>query len=335
MSGGRRWGVGLLALVLLVGAGWLAVAALIRSRLETGLGGWDRDLRAAGWTVGHAPVRAAGLWQGAVVVPAVRLVGGGDLVPGGITWQAALVRLAWSPLQPSLLSADGAGAESLGVARLPVLSAVGPIRAVIDLQDPGAPVPITAGALALSQGGAQFTLAGGSLRLTPRLGAVAGQPLLSIALTAQALTSAQAPGLPVDLEASVMVSGPATPPNLSPAERARVWQAAGGTATIPRLVARSGPMALTASGSGSLDPALQPTAQASLRLTGADALVDQLAEAGALGRGQAIALGAVIGLLARSPADGGPPVVTLPLQWQDGRVTIGGFTLARSKPLTW
>ncbi len=335
----RRWGSrigpGLLLLALLAGAGWLAVAALIRSRLETGLGGWERDMRAAGWTIDHAPARAAGLWQGAVAVPAVRLAGGGDVVPGGIVWRAALVRLAWSPLHSSTLSIDGQGEESLGVARLPVVNATGPLQVMIDLQDPGAPVPITAGALVLGAGAARFSLAGGSLRLAPHPGAVSGQSLLSVALSAQGLVAAGAPALPVDLEAAGMLSGPATPPSLPPAERVRAWQAAGGAVTIPRLVARSGPMTVMASGSASLDAALQPVAQASLRLTGADALVDQLADIGVLGRGQAIALGAVIGLLERSPADGGPAVVTLPLQWQEGRVTVGGFTLARSKPFAW
>lgn len=332
---GARIGLGLLALALLVGLGWLGAAALIRSRLEAGLRDWERDMRAAGWTIDHAPVRAAGLFEGAVMVPAVRLAGGGAAVPGGIVWQAALARLGWSPLRPSLLGVDGQGAESLAVARLPTLHADGPIRAVIDLGDARAPVPMTAGALALSDGGARFSVAGGSLMLMPHPGAAAGQPLLSVSLTAQGLTAASAPALPVDLEAAGMVSGPAPPPGLALAEQARAWQAAGGTVTIPRLDAQSGPMAVVASGSGSLDAALQPVAQASLRLTGADALVDQLADIGALGRGQSIALGAVIGLLERTPADGGPAVVTLPMQWQDGRVSVGGFTLARSKPLTW
>ncbi len=332
---GRRLGLGLLAVALLLGAGWLAAAALIRARLESGLGDWERDMRAAGWTIDHAPPRAATVFDGAVVVPAVRLAGGGEAVPSGIVWQAALVRLSWSLLRPSLLSVDDDGAESLGVAGLPVLNAIGPVGATIDLQDAGAPVPITAGGLALSAGSARFSVAGGSLRLVPHPGAAVGQPLLSVALAAQGLVAASAPALPVDLEAAGMVSGPATRPDLRPAERARAWQAGGGKVTIARLVARSGPMTVNASGSGSLDTALQPVAQASLRLTGADALVDQLADLGALGRGQAMALGAVIGLLERSPADGGPAVVTLPLQWQDGRVTVGGFTLARSRPLTW
>ncbi len=331
----KRVGIGLLVLTLLVGLGWLGAAALIRARLRAGLRDWERDMRVAGWTIEHAPLVAAGVWRGAVVAPAVRLAGGGDALPGGLAWQAEAVRLAWSPLRPRLLDLEAGAAESVTLGHLPALYAVGPVQAVIDLQQPDAPMPIITGALSLSQGGTRLNLAGASLRLSPHPGAAAGQPLLSVALTAQGLVAAVAPALPVDLEAEGTVSGPATPPGLPPAERVRAWQAAGGTVTVPRLVARSGPMAMTASGSLSLDAALQPAGQASLRITGADALVDQLADIGALGRGQAIALGAVIGLLGQSEAEGGPPVVTLPLLWQDGRVTVGGFTLARSKPLTW
>lgn len=330
----------LLVLVLLASGGLLGLRLIARQRLQAGLAAWEGDRRAAGWTISHGPPQSLGWTPGAsLLLPDARLAGAAETLPGGVDWRSAAITLAWSPLHPDSLDLAAAGPQSLRLGTAPTLHLTGgPVRATVDLQQPDATVPVSADALALAlalPGADQpVTIAHLVMLMTPHPRAGAGQALLSLSVDVTGLAVPALPGLPADIAAAGALQGPLPPPGTAQA-RARAWQAAGGSIVIPMLTARSGPLALAGSATGSLDGGLQPVARADLRVTGAAALVDQLAAAGVLRRGQAVALDAVLGLLAHRPPDGGPPVVDLPLNWDAGAISLGGFTLAHTPDVAW
>jgi len=150
------------------------------------------------------------------------------------------------------------------------------------------------------------------LRLPPEIGGVLGPDIAAAA-------------------ADATLSGP-LPARLAPAEMA-AWRDAGGTATVRALAVDWGPLRLDGAGTLTLDAELRPAGTLKTRVAGFDALIDALTAAGRLNDNAAGAVRLALKLVEERPADGGAPVVRLPLVLKDGWASLGPLRLFPVAPL--
>ena len=133
------------------------------------------------------------------------------------------------------------------------------------------------------------------------------------------------------LAADGTLSGP-PPGGWSAASLAR-WRDGGGALDIRALSVDWGPVSLRGSGRLSLDGALRPEGEIESRIAGFPALIEALLGQGVIGAETALALSLGVGLLAETPADGGPPEVRVPIALGDGRLSIGPAPVVELPPL--
>ena len=133
------------------------------------------------------------------------------------------------------------------------------------------------------------------------------------------------------LAADATLSGP-PPGGWSAASLAR-WRDGGGALDIRALSVDWGPVSLRGRGRLSLDGALRPEGGIESRIAGFPALIEALVGQGVIGAETALALSLGVGLLAETPADGGPPEVRVPIALGDGRLSIGPAPVVELPPL--
>ena len=182
-------------------------------------------------------------------------------------------------------------------------------------------------------------LRSGSLALRSRLSATEGEPALTIEVAAgDILLPGPGPGALGNrlekLEIDASLSGP-VPLLRHPTQRAEAWRDAGGTIELRRAELHWGPVTANLSATGTLDEALQPMGAGQLRVTGAVEAVNALAAAGWISRNAAGPARAVAVLLARPDAEGGPPVLELPVTLAERRIGLSRLSLARLPALEW
>ncbi|WP_198371486.1 DUF2125 domain-containing protein, partial [Roseomonas rosulenta] len=78
-----------------------------------------------------------------------------------------------------------------------------------------------------------------------------------------------------------------------------------------------------------------PQGRGTLRLAGAPAALESMARAGLIDGSAVGAAQAVVALLARTPAEGGPPRVELPVSLANGTVSLARLPLLRVAPIAW
>jgi hypothetical protein len=96
-----------------------------------------------------------------------------------------------------------------------------------------------------------------------------------------------------------------------------------------------GPLNLDGSATVALDEHMQPMGAGTARIAGYAATLDALVATHVINARAALAAKAVLGLMARTPADGGAPVVEVPLTLQDGALSVGRIPLGRMPELSW
>ncbi len=101
------------------------------------------------------------------------------------------------------------------------------------------------------------------------------------------------------------------------------WRDAGGAIELETLRAAWPPTTATLTGTLALDNKMRPLLVGAARLRGESKLVDGLVAAGSLKRSRASTAKSILALLARPAADGGPPVLSLPLTIRGGNVRLG------------
>lgn len=318
----------LMALVVVHGAAWLWATERLRSGYEA----WAAAMRAAGWAVyGGAPRRAGWPLAAELVIPDPALTGGEALVPGGVAWMGEQARLRLSPLTPGVVEVLPEGAQRVRLAAFP--------EAVISAEAFAVAVPLS------GEGPAE--LRGRALRI-----AVAGIAVEAATLRAETLArgvrmDAGAVALPrgyawplgpvveaVSADVTVPETPLSAPPDGTAAEQAARWRDAGGRVEVPRFALRWGPLSAQGSGAGGLDARLQPRAEASVRLQGWAAALDQLVQGGAVAPGAALAARAALGLFARA-SQGPPGSVVVPVLLADGVLHAGGIPLLKVPLIAW
>jgi hypothetical protein len=136
------------------------------------------------------------------------------------------------------------------------------------------------------------------------------------------------------LSAEALLVGPLPPPG-PPAMAAAGWRDAGGLLEIPALALRWGPLAGDARLSLTLDAALQPQGNGTLRVTGAPEALGALARAGLIDGNAARTAQGIAALLARRPPEGGAPRVELPVALANGTLSVARVPLLRVAPIAW
>ena len=120
----------------------------------------------------------------------------------------------------------------------------------------------------------------------------------------------------------------AIPPG-SPKESLAAWRDDGGTLELRSLRTLWGKLDLNMSGTLALDSQMRPEGALTAIVRGFNETIDAVVAHGLLRGNQAAALKVAMGLMARTPPEGGPPQLNVPLSAQDGTLSLAGLPLAR------
>lgn len=335
-------GLALAALLVLAAAGgyawwWFRLADGIRD----GIARWADERRADGWRVSYGVIETGG-FPGPV---RIRLDTPRVTLPDGLDWQTAELRGRVAPWAPLRVHVDGPGHHELALPAATALQA--------DFEAATAEVLLAPSGrldhLRINLGGGTGRVVGGE---TFRVDA-ARLDLDPIAVPADADHSTTT--LTVDIVAEGILLPETVKPALGPrvgvatlAARlqgrvppepamtaATLWRDDGGTVEIDRLAVEWGPLQMAADGTFALDRTLQPMVAMSTSIRGFNETVDALTTAGVVKRKDAGTAKMVLGLLAKTPANGGAPAIEVPLTIQDGVLSLGPAALAKVPPIPW
>jgi len=338
----RRW-LWIAAVLILIVAGDAVVWRFATRRLEAGLSDWVAAQRAAGWQVSAADQRTGGWpFAAALYLRHVAAEHGSPFGGGDITWQSDRVILRIAALRPTTLQIDASGAGRVRIAGGPdVPYSAGRLVVAVPLRATRQPASGTmfAEALTAGQPGRTVTIHDltTSVRLAPE--AIAGESAVSISLNASGIALPAGPDWPLgqrvaSLATDAVLSGP-LPATGALDERAITWRDDGGVLHVNALRAVWGPLHLRGRAELELDHDLQPAGTGSATMVGYTATANALATRGVMTQGAAIAAKALLSLMARTPADGGPSEVEVPLSLQHRTLSMRQVPLVRLPALNW
>jgi len=343
----RRTAIGGLAALtaasLLWSAAWLALAR----GLDSGIEGWVRDRRAEGWTTEYEPYAIKGFpfrWRARIGRP--RLSHG-----RGFSWSGPWIELGWAPWHPRSVALWTAGSH-----RLQLIDVGGPYRLAADeisgrlgFGEGGIVerIDLDGNAVILNRPG--DTPDGATIRvdrailradLRPDAPSIPGTPSPWLSFDADLLgltlpqTVRTALGRTIGrIAAEAMVTG--SPPAARPVEALTAWRDQGGTVEFSKLSIGWGPLAATGSGTLALDGALQPEGAFTARVAGYGETIDLLGQARALTPNQAMVARLTLGALARTPAGGDRPEVTVAVGLQSRTLSVGPVPLLTLPRIDW
>ena len=334
---------------LLLGAGLLLVLlAVLHSlvwnwmagRLQAGYDAWAAARRAQGWRIEHAvPVRGGWPLSATLRLRDFRLSGGGVSIPGGLDWAAPSVTLRVVLHRPGELRIAAGGPQRLRLGGTEIPFAADRLTASLPLQAHVLPRGGTFEASRLRIG----TVAGGveigaaRLTLDSRMSAIEGKPAISLEGEAENLALPIATPLGRQIGAvriDAALTGP-LPGGRNPTTRAATWRDAGGTLELRRLELDYGPAHAQVAATLALDDQLQPMGAGTLKLSGAEAVLDALAGAGLVTQRNAALARRVVSVLSRPPAEGEPPQLEVPLTLEGRGLAVARIPVARMPALLW
>jgi hypothetical protein len=108
------------------------------------------------------------------------------------------------------------------------------------------------------------------------------------------------------------------------AQALATWRAAGGVLQVKRTELGWGPLDLRAEATVTLDAGLRPLGAGTARIAGFADTIDRFVAARMMPRLAGTALKAVLSAQARVPAGGGAPVLDVPIEAQNGMLSIAG-----------
>jgi hypothetical protein len=115
----------------------------------------------------------------------------------------------------------------------------------------------------------------------------------------------------------------------------RSWRDAGGTVEITRLLARFGPLTISAEATMALDADMQAMGAGTGRIQGFAPALDALAASQAMRLNDANAAKAFLALLARPPMPGAEPQLTAPLTIQERKLFVGPVAVMQMPQIKW
>jgi hypothetical protein len=331
----RRKLLALVAITLSALAGAHTLAWHLATRqLEQGFANWVQTVRTQGWLVSTDPPTPGGWPLSATLsLPHTRIQGS----QAGLEWTAEAVRLVYEPLHPKSLTVLVEGPQNLRLseaADIPLTTTR--LRATIPL---GQGPRLRAGTLDVSglrAGIPGGDLAIGALTVTGQIepGAKPGDQAHLLTLDAHDIDVPSVEGRIATLSLDTLITAPASgAPNWR--ATAAQWQAAGAAIDIRGLTLVWGALDLSGNGLFSLDPALQPAGTANLRIAGHNETLDALVAHHLIAPRAATAAKAVLGLLSRKAAAGGPSEVRVPMALQNRSLQLGRIPLIRLPEILW
>jgi hypothetical protein len=341
----RRLALGLLLLLAAIGAGHALLWRAMASELETGLRSWVQLRRLQGWRIEHAPpVRGGWPLAATLTVDQVRLDGMAATLPGGMTLTSERVVLRVVLPRLDRLLVELPRQQRLRVAGAEYPFTADTLVAVLPLE-PGTPpssAEVSADRLRIGTPAGGLELRRAKFGVQGSSSATEEEEALTLVLSAEGVMLPTAPaggaaaafGRRIDaVGAELSLSGP-IPPGREPVRRAEAWRDGGGTAEVRSVSLRWGPVGAKASATIALDETLQPMGAGTLRLTGAMAALDALAEAGVVASHQATLARTVVPLLSR-PSPEGPPEIEVPLTLEGRTLALARIPVLRLVPLDW
>lgn len=339
----------LVAVLLLVAAGaytafWFRAAGLVRD----GLAEWTTARRAEGYDIAYAGPEIAGFpWHLRIRLDRLALAAPGERWRwGGQAVEAKLMpwrfrRVTVRPLgrqAVTLPTADGGetatatAADAKAVILLSGRGHLGEVHGVaagVVLTLPRAQGPITAGTaqldLALPPPAAPGGIAGPS---------EAPSALLSLELHEITLPAAGPLGPRLQwLTAEAALTG--TLPLGSPAKALATWRDGGGTLELKRLELAWGPLELSSNATLALDGNMQPEGAGTAKIRGYAETLDALVAQGLMKPQAGMFAKAALGLMAKTPAEGGAKVLTVPLTIENRVLYAGPIALLRLPAIVW
>ncbi len=331
--------LGVLAAAAVYTVLWVGAALLLRQQAEK----WLDARRGEGVEVAyHEPTLNGFPGQVIVTFPDFSATISG--VNSKWTWHTAAVRVKGNPLRADRLSLDLAGVHSI--------TGPGPL--------PGIPLQLAASQADLMlEIGSDGRLTRAQLEASAATAAWENMPtLMQLEQAAVAFDlAAEQPEVSSRLSADLInlaLPGLALPPLTSTMRRLHViadiqgpvghgalpqvleaWRTAGGTAEFREFALDWPPLSVDGSGTIALDGDLQPMGVFTARFRGFFDTIDVLVEKQLVRSADAAMARIVLGLLARSPPGGGPPVLSLAVTAQDRKLYAGPITLMEIPRLTW
>jgi hypothetical protein len=113
------------------------------------------------------------------------------------------------------------------------------------------------------------------------------------------------------------------------------WRDDGGIVELEAIEAKCGPLTVLTNGTLALDKNLQIQGALSARFQGFFATIDRLKKQQVIRLRDAAMAKLVLGVLSRRPSGGGPAVLSLPVNVENGKVTAQGLTLLEIGLIQW
>ncbi|MGH7066824.1 MAG: DUF2125 domain-containing protein [Acetobacteraceae bacterium] len=333
--------------------GWSLIWLLTARQVQAMFQGWVSARRADGWQISEGREQLSGWpFSATVGIDRFAISGGGDLLPGGLSWRSRRLVLRLPLGSPQHLLVLPVGTQHVGLFGGPEfvltarhLVASVPIKLLPFTTGPAAPHPLVANAEGVELGRGErdralVTVKRLSIEAAP--GASSGssvRPAASLTMQADGITiphrkvTALGPEIGVLTFSGVLIGR--VPAGTNWALRLGAWRDHGGMVAVRSLSLVWGPLAVGATGRLMLDQKLQPAGEGTARVVGYAATLDALAGAGRIGSGVATAAKALLTLLARPSSTGGPPEVDVPLSLENRILGIGRIPLLKLPPLTW
>jgi hypothetical protein len=332
----RRLLISLVLILAIIGIGVSIYWYIACQRLSEAYAAWSAARRAEGWTITAQGQSLAG-WPttATLVLPQFRIAGGAPDIPGGVSWSAERLMLELDLLHSDAVIVRAAGTQQIGPAAHPAYSYTARLFRFVLRRD----APIDINVEALRAGSASMTA--GDVHASVALDPAAGrdQGAVSMSLSAHNVGLPQGVNWPLGahigaLTADAAITGPVPPPSGLAAD-ARTWRDGGGELRVGQLDLHWGPLDAHAHGTLSLDRNLQPVAEGQAVAVNYGPTLDALAARRIIGNDAALAAKAVLSLLSRVPAEGGPAQVEAPFTLRDRTIAVRGIPLAKVPELHW
>lgn len=334
-SGAPRLLLGALLLLCVLAAGHAVLWHALVTRLEGGFAAWVAAQKATGRLIGHgAPQRGGWPLAATLHVPAF------EWTEGEAALSLAAVTLRLEPLRLDRLRLDLPGQHSLRMGGTALPFAARRLAAEMPLEAAPLPSEVLLSGEALAFG--PVTLRRLALRFTSQVAAGAEAPAATLRASLEELTLPPEAGAAVAtlgrtlalIELDLALSGP-LPPGRASSANVATWRDAGGTLTLHEFGLRWGDVVGNLRGRFGLDAALQPRGAATLRLSGADAVLQAATATGLLEPNNAGAARLVLRLMSRVPPGGGPPELELPMALEDRRLVVARMPLGQIPAWRW
>ena len=340
-----RFLFGVLVLLAALVAGQSLLWRWSTGALAESFSDWAIKHRAQGWTIRHeTPERSGWPFAARLSIPRLSIASPGDETSGqGLGWAAEALTLTTPLPLPGALRLEATGQQALRIGATQIPFTASSFQALLPLevgQPPRRANALLQGVVAQTPDGVLNVQRFGMDANWTR----SAEAALTLQFAAEDASLPQAwlrtPALAgfgqrlAKLEFDGALYGSVLPlPSLR--EQLDAWRASEGKLDVRQLRLTWGDLDAGIRLSARLDPALQPALGGTLSVTNPNAALDSLARSGLIQRRALDGTKFAVALLTRRPQDGGPPVAEIPINLQNGVVSVAQIPLTRLPPIAW